>query len=110
MISGDTSRSSNLIALARGADVLVHEVLYLPAVDEIVGSAPEPARLKKHIIDSHTPLENVGKLAAEAGVKILVLSHFVPAETPLVPDDVWLRSAQAHFGGPVIVAKDLMKI
>jgi ribonuclease BN (tRNA processing enzyme) len=110
VISGDTTRSRNLIALARGADVLVHEVMYLPALDEIAGPGPEAANLKQHIIHSHTPLEEVGKIAAEAGVKILVLSHFVPAETPLIPDEVWLKGAQAHFRGRVIVAKDLMEI
>jgi ribonuclease BN (tRNA processing enzyme) len=62
------------------------------------------------IIESHTPLEEVGKIAAEAGVKTLVLSHFVPAETPAVPDEVWLAGAKAHFSGEVILAKDLMEI
>jgi len=110
VISGDTSRSPNLIGLARGADVLVHEVLYLPAVDEIAGSGPDAANLKQHLINSHTSLSEVGKIAAEAGVKSLVLSHFVPAETPEVPDQVWLAGARAHFAGEVIVSKDLMEI
>jgi len=110
VISGDTSRSQNLIDLARGADVLVHEVLYLPAVDEIAGAGPDAANLKQHLINSHTSLSEVGKIAAEAGVKTLVLSHFVPAETPEVPDQVWLAAAKAHFSGEVIVGKDLMEI
>jgi ribonuclease BN (tRNA processing enzyme) len=110
VISGDTSRSQNLIGLAQGADVLVHEVLYVPAVDEIAGSGPDAANLKQHLINSHTSLSDVGKIAAEAGVKTLVLSHFVPAETPEVPDQVWFAGARAHFGGEVIVAKDLMEI
>jgi ribonuclease BN (tRNA processing enzyme) len=110
VISGDTARSANLLTLARGADVLVHEVLYRPAVDAIVGTGPDAASLRKHLMESHTPLEEVGKIAAEAGVKTLVLSHFVPAETPAVPDDVWLAGAKAHFSGEVILAKDLMEI
>jgi ribonuclease BN (tRNA processing enzyme) len=110
VISGDTTRSPNLIDLARGADVLVHEVLYVPAVDEIAGSGPDAANLKQHLIHSHTSLSDVGKIAAEAGVKTLVLSHFVPAETPEVPDQVWLAGAKAHFSGEVVVAKDLMEI
>jgi ribonuclease BN (tRNA processing enzyme) len=32
VISGDTSPSPSLVTLARNADVLVHEVLYLPGV------------------------------------------------------------------------------
>jgi ribonuclease BN (tRNA processing enzyme) len=110
VISGDTSRSPNLINLARGADVLVHEVMYLPAVDEIAGSGPDAAHLKQHLINSHTSLAEVGTIAAEAGVKTLVLSHFVPAETPGVPDQVWLAGAREHFGGEVIVAQDLLEL
>jgi ribonuclease BN (tRNA processing enzyme) len=110
VISGDTTRSANLIELARGADVLVHEARYLPAVDKIAGSDSEASRLKKHLLESHTPIEEVGKIAAEAGVKTLVLSHFVPAETPPVPDEVWLAGAKKHFDGRVIVGKDLMQI
>ena len=82
VFSGDTRRSANLIALAKGADVLVHEALYLPGAPGAPGSA-----LRKHIVDSHTPVEEVGRIAAEAGVKTLVLSHFVPAENPPVTDD-----------------------
>src|SRR5215469_5546550 len=40
VISGDTARSDSLIRLAKGADVLVHEALYVPAVDRVVGVVP----------------------------------------------------------------------
>ena len=45
VISGDTARSDSLVKLAQGADVLVHEALYLPAVDRIVASVPNAATL-----------------------------------------------------------------
>lgn len=110
VISGDTRRSSNLVALARGADILVHEVIHPGSVDAIAGSGPGSAELRKHLIESHTPVEEAGRVAAEAGVKTLVLSHFVPAETPAVADDVWLAGAQRHFNGRVIVGRDLLEI
>ena len=56
--SGDTNRSGNLVKLAQGADVLVHEVRYVPAVDRLVARVPNAATLKKHIIDSHTSVED----------------------------------------------------
>src|SRR5687768_8175016 len=40
VISGDTAPSDSLIKLARGADILVHEVLWVPAVDRIAASIP----------------------------------------------------------------------
>jgi ribonuclease BN (tRNA processing enzyme) len=110
VISGDTAPSDNLIALARGADILVHEVLYVPAVDRLVASVPNASTLKKHIVESHTSAEDCGRIAQAAGVKTLVLSHFVPAEDPLVTDEMWLEAARTHFRGQVILGKDLMEL
>jgi len=110
VISGDTHRSDNLVKLARGADVLVHEALWVPGVDRLVAFNPNATTLKKHIIDSHTPVEEVGQVAAAAGVKTLVLSHLVPAEDDRLTDQMWVDLASVHFKGRIIVAKDLMEI
>lgn len=110
VISGDTAKSDALVALARGADVLVHEALYLPAVDRLVASIPNAATLRKHIVDSHTSAEDAGRVAEAAGVKTLVLSHFVPSDDTAVTDGMWAAAARAHFSGQVIVGKDLMEI
>ena len=110
VISGDTARSDALIALARGADVLVHEVLYLPAVDRLVASIPNASRLKKHIIESHTSAEDCGRAAQAAGVKTLVLSHFVPSDDASITDEMWASAARKHFSGRVVVGKDLMEL
>lgn len=110
VISGDTARSDALIQLARGADVLVHEALYLPAVDRLVGSIPNASRLKQHIVDSHTSAEDCGRVAQAAGVKTLVLSHFVPTDDETITDEMWANAARAHFRGRVVVGRDLMEI
>jgi ribonuclease BN (tRNA processing enzyme) len=110
VISGDTAMSENLVTLARGADVLVHEALWVPAVDRLVAKVPNATTLKKHIIDSHTSAEDCGRVAAMAGVKTLVLSHFVPPDDPEVTDQMWIDAAKKHFRGAVIVGKDLMEI
>ena len=110
VISGDTARSENLIELAQGADVLVHEALYVPAVDRLVATVPNASTLKEHLIASHTSAEDCGRVAAAAGVKTLVLSHFVPAEDPAVTDRMWIEAASAHFKGQVILGRDLMEI
>jgi ribonuclease BN (tRNA processing enzyme) len=110
VISGDTARSDALVTLARGADVLVHEALWVPAVDKIAASLPNSTTLKKHIIDSHTSVEDAGRVAQAAGVKTLVLSHFVPADDPAITDQMWFDAARAHFRGTIVVGKDLMDI
>ena len=105
VISGDTAPSESLVALARGADVLVHEVLHVPSAPGAPGSA-----LRKHIMDSHTSTEEAGRVAAKAGVKTLVLSHFVPAEDPPVSDEQWMAGARVHFGGRIVVGRDLLEL
>ena len=110
VISGDTTRSANLVKLAAGADVLVHEALYPEAVDRLVALVPNAATLKKHILDSHTTAEDCGRIAAEAGVKTLVLSHLAPADPSLVTETMWAEAARRHFTGRVIVGRDLMEI
>jgi ribonuclease BN (tRNA processing enzyme) len=110
VISGDTARSDNLIRLAKGADVLVHEALYVPAVDRLVAKVANASTLRQHIIDSHTSVEDVGRVAQAAGVKTLVLSHLVPSDDPLVTEQMWLDAARLHFRGTVVVAKDLLEL
>ena len=110
VISGDTTPSDNLIQLARGADVLVHEAIYLPAIDRIAARVPGGARLKEHILRSHTSAEDAGRVAQAAGVKRLVLSHLAPPDDPAVSDQMWIDAAHTHFRGPVTVGKDLLEI
>jgi ribonuclease BN (tRNA processing enzyme) len=105
VISGDTRPTDALVQLARGADVLIHEALYAPAAPGAPGSA-----LRKHIMDSHTTAEDAGRLAARAGVRTLVLSHFVPAEEPPVSDEQWLTGAAQTFKGEIVVGRDLLEI
>jgi len=110
VISGDTNYSERLIALAKGADVLVHEALYLPGLDRLLRQNTNADRLREHIIAAHTNTEDVGRVAAAAGVKTLVLSHLVPADDPTITDEDWLMGVRKHFDGKVIVGRDLQEI
>lgn len=108
VFSGDTTRSPNLISLAKGADILVHEVIYHPAID-LLSSNGNAARLRQHLLNSHTNVAEVGYIAKEAGVGTLVLNHFVPADGE-VNERVWLEEARRGFDGKVIAGQDLMVI
>jgi len=110
VISGDTAPSDNLIRLARGADVLVHSVMYPPAIDRLVARVPNAAALKESILAHQTSAEEAGRIAQTAGVKTLVLSHLVPADDPQVTEQLWMEAAQSHFRGRVILGKDLLEI
>jgi ribonuclease BN (tRNA processing enzyme) len=110
VISGDTSPSQNLVTLARGADVLVHSVMYPPAIDRLVARVPNAAALKKSILAHQTSAEDAGRVAQEAGVKTLVLSHFVPADDPEVTPAMWLDAARRWFRGTIILGTDLLEV
>ncbi len=110
VISGDTTPSPNLLTLARGADILVHEVY----TDEPVGPRQddpptrESLQRQRHLVASHTPLSRVGAVAAQAGVDRLVLTHFIPGDDAL-PDEYWLARV-GDFDGEVIVGRDLLEL
>lgn len=110
VISGDTAYAPELADFAKGADVLVHEIMYLPGVEALVRRLPNAQRLREHLMAAHTLPEDVGKIAAQAGVKTLVLSHFVPGDDASITDEQWTEGVRKHFKGRVIVGKDLMEI
>lgn len=110
VISGDTRPSENLIELARGADVLVHDAFYPAAIDRLVAGVPNASTLKQSILSHHTSAEDAGRVARAAGVETLVLSHFVPAEDPAISDQMWIDAARTHFDGTIIVGKDLLEV
>ncbi len=82
--SGDTDVSDSLVDLATKADLLVLE-------------AANPFKVPGHL----TPAE-AGRLAAQAGVRRLLLTHFYP---PCDEMDVVAEAAQ-EFKGEVIRAED----
>ncbi|MCU7518563.1 MAG: MBL fold metallo-hydrolase [Ignavibacteria bacterium] len=110
VISGDTAYWPKLADFAKGADVLVHEVLYLPGVENLIRRLPDARRLREHLLASHTRTEDVGRIAARAGVKTLVLTHFVPGDDPSITDEQWTEGIRKYFKGQIIVGKDIMEI
>ena len=115
VVSGDTAPSPNLVRLARGADVLVHEVYDdRPERDDEGGGQAgeeeryEAERRQHHLTTSHTGLGQVGAVAAEAGVHRLVLTHFVPGDDVL-PDEHWMKGVTG-FDGEVVVGRDLLEL
>jgi ribonuclease BN (tRNA processing enzyme) len=113
--SGDTAPSEAVARLAKGADVLVHETMYVPALEKYIREQIARGRPVKfepfmaHMHADHTPAEDVGRIAQEAGVKTLVLSHLTPA-IDAISDDTWRAPAARFFKGEIIVAKDLMVV
>lgn len=110
VFSGDTAFFPPLAEFAKGADILVHEVMFGPALEDLVRRNPNAATLMAHLKASHTLTDDVGRIASQAGVKKLVLSHLVPADTAGMTEQKWVDAVRPTFQGEVVVAHDLMEI
>ncbi|MFK4106182.1 MBL fold metallo-hydrolase [Streptomyces sp. NPDC019531] len=111
VFSGDTAPSPNVIALARNADVLVHEALY---PDGLAGLGL-PQSLIDHILTTHTDVAELGRIAAEAGARALVATHLGPGDPAVVSDATWRRllrdsARRADYGGHVVLGTDLLHL
>lgn len=115
VFSGDTGACGDkLVAFAHGADLLVHEVADVPAIEarlrndpSIKYTAAQLEGLMEHMRQEHTNPEDIGRFAQTAAVKKVVLSHLVPGSDDL-PDSAYSTGVSMFYKGPVVVAKDLM--
>ena len=64
VISGDTRPSEALVKLARGADVLVHSVMFPSAVERRVARVPNASGLRASILAHQTSVEDAGRICA----------------------------------------------
>lgn len=88
--TGDTEYCEEAIKAAESADVLLAECSH-------------PDNLKA---DGHLTPSLAGKIAAKAGVKTLILTHFYPA---VLKSNI-KKQCGKEFGGNIIVAKDKLSI
>ncbi len=106
VVSGDTRRSANLVTHARGADLLIHEVIWRAGMERLIESAEDPIQRARweRVLGYHTPAEDVGALATEAAASAVVLSHIIaPGGTPA---DL-INDARRAYDGPLTVGADL---
>ncbi len=101
VVTGDTRPNPNLIRFAEGADILVHESY----VRRPASASPVPGRWS--IYDYHSSAREAGEAAAKAKVKVLVLTHLMPANAT---EQDFLNEAKKSFTGKIIVGRDLMRI
>jgi ribonuclease Z len=98
VISGDTTYSPALIAAAKGCDILVHEVYSAKGLEN---RTPE---WRKYHSAFHTSGADVGRVAAAAGARVVVLYHQLPMGQ--TADEV-LGEVATNYSGKVLWGKDL---
>jgi ribonuclease BN (tRNA processing enzyme) len=106
VFAGDTRPHPNLVKLAAGADVLVHEVVDLAFLQAHGTPAPGLAAMKR----LHTDVNGIGEVAEAAGVKRVVLNHYLPAAPAAVPEADWVARASAGFSGDVVAGADGLRM
>jgi ribonuclease Z len=58
------------------------------------------------ILDYHSTVEQAAQTATRAGVKKLILTHYVPSIQP-GQEEEWRALAAAHFAGEIVLGDDL---
>lgn len=118
VFAGDTAYSGNVAQLARGADVLVCEIIDTTVRAQMLEQARAAAAagnaesISRHIAETHSPPADVARMAREAGVRRVVLNHLLSQRTAsaayVYPLTHFLDGVRRDYDGEVIVGQDLM--
>jgi ribonuclease Z len=113
VLSGDTRPTPTLVAVSKGADLLVHEVLQPKMVAMLTRSfdakgQPNTAQITRDIIGYHSTPEQAAQDAKAAGVRYLLLNHIVPPLPVRFVYPAFLGDAHLYYDGPITVGEDGM--
>ncbi|MER9642601.1 MBL fold metallo-hydrolase [Mesorhizobium sp. M0239] len=106
VFSADTAFFPPLAEFARSADILVHEAMLEEGIERLVARTGNGARLKEHLLASHSFAEEAGSIASDAGVKRLVLNHLIPADDPGIGEADWTAAVRKTWAGDLTIARD----
>ncbi|MER8425057.1 MBL fold metallo-hydrolase [Mesorhizobium sp. M0923] len=106
VFSSDTAFFPPLSDFAEGADVLVHEAMLEEGIERLVAKTGNGARLREHLLASHSFAEEAGRIASDAGVKRLVLNHLIPADDPEIGEADWIAAVRKTWAGDLTIARD----
>jgi len=120
VFSGDTAPSPGLVELARNADLFVCEAMDVAQHARLAEQARHAVAagnensVARHVAETHSTTEDVGRMAAEAKVKTVVLSHLLPGSNQgpggELPDTAYIEAVRKFFDGQVIVGRDQMRL
>ncbi|MBI2168283.1 MAG: ribonuclease Z [Actinobacteria bacterium] len=103
VLGGDGVPCEALDELCHGAHAYVQTVIREDLVRAI------PVDRLQDILGYHSSVEQAAQTAARAGVRTLVLTHYVPA-MPSGAEAEWRALAAAHFDGPIVLGDDLTEL
>ncbi|KAB7705514.1 MBL fold metallo-hydrolase [Bacillus aerolatus] len=106
VISGDTAPAPAIVELSKDADLLVIDACLAPTAVYRNTKSPELQKIWDNLQKEHCTPEQTGEIGKEAGVKTLVLTHFLPN---IIEEETKQQAAEV-FDGEIIVGKDLQVI
>jgi ribonuclease BN (tRNA processing enzyme) len=106
VFSSDTAFFPPLAGFAKNADILVHEAMLEAGVERLVARTGNGARLREHLLASHSFADGAGRIAVEAGVGRLVLNHLIPADDSAIGEADWIAAARKTWPGDLTIARD----
>ena len=113
VFTGDTGPSDAVIELATGADILISEMMDIPAVLETVKQtnpnmpAQQLAGIEWHFRAHHVLPIQVGEMAKAAGVSKVIITHMAPNVSSKELADRYTAEISENFSGKIVIAKDL---
>jgi ribonuclease BN (tRNA processing enzyme) len=111
VFSGDRGdQGDNFVALARGADVLFHEVIDIEKILPTLEAQGAPADFISHQTKDHSAPKFVGSTATATGVSKLVLYHLIPANLSVTSQARWISLISPHYEGDIVVGSDLLEV
>jgi ribonuclease BN (tRNA processing enzyme) len=106
VFSADTAYFPPLADFAKGADILVHEAMLEEGIERLVAKTGNGARLREHLLASHSFAEEAGRIATDAGAGRLVLNHLIPADDPEIGEVDWIAAVRKTWAGDLTIARD----
>ena len=106
VFSADTAFFPPLADFAEGADILVHEAMLEEGIERLVARTGNGARLREHLLASHSFAEEAGRIASDARVKRLVLNHLIPADDAEISEADWVTAVRKTWACDLTIARD----
>ena len=112
VISGDTKYCENIIEHSKGVDLLIHSVGM--ANEDLLKAGTPLAEKAQIVLNHHTPPEDAASVFNQTQPKLAVFNHMVVVTiaanqfTPPTQQNVFDRTREAGYSGPLVIAKDLM--
>ncbi len=106
VFSSDTAFFPPLADFAADAGILVHEAMLEEGIDRLVARTGNGARLREHLLASHSFAGEAGSIATDAGMRHLVLNHLIPADDAQIGEADWIAAVRKTWAGALTIARD----